>query len=109
MSKSRPIWGIDVAHWQQLIDMRRVKHEGYDFVVAKATEGPSRDGSKYTDDRYRQHMRNAQAADLIVGVYHFLVEDPGEAPGGSFPQHRGRRARQDHHGGLRALQPPMGS
>lgn len=74
MSKSRPIWGVDVAHWQQSIDMRRVKHEGYDFVVAKATEGPSRDGSKYTDDRYRQHMRNAQAADLIVGAYYFLVE-----------------------------------
>jgi lysozyme len=78
MSKSRPIWAIYVSHLQQSIDMRRVKHEGYDFVVAKATEGPSRDGSKYTDDRYRQHMRNAQAADLIVGAYHFLVETPAK-------------------------------
>jgi lysozyme len=78
MSKSRPIWGIDVSHWQQSIDMRRVKHEGYDFVVAKATEGPYRDGSKYADDCYRQHMRNSQAADLIVGAYHFLVETPAK-------------------------------
>jgi lysozyme len=78
MSKSRPIWAIYVSHLQQSIDMRRVKHEGYDFVVAKATEGPYRDGSKYTDDRYRQHMRNSQAADLIVGAYHFLVETPAK-------------------------------
>jgi len=58
--------------------MRRVKHEGYDFVVAKVTEGPYRDGSKYADDCYRQHMRNSQAADLIVGAYHFLVETPAK-------------------------------
>ncbi|MBA2713425.1 MAG: hypothetical protein H0U55_07730 [Rubrobacteraceae bacterium] len=78
MTKSRPIWGIDVSHWQQAIDMKKVKHEGYDFVVVKATEGPYRDGSSYTDDRYKQHMRNAQAADLIVGAYHFLVETPAK-------------------------------
>jgi GH25 family lysozyme M1 (1,4-beta-N-acetylmuramidase) len=78
MSAADPIWGIDVSHWQQSINMKQVKREGYEFAVVKATEGPYQDGSKYTDDRYSQHMKNAQAADLIVGAYHFLVETPAK-------------------------------
>jgi lysozyme len=76
MSKESPIWGIDISHWQQGLDMELVKAEGYDFAVIKATEGPYRDGSHYADPSYRTHLESAEAAGLIVGAYHFLVETP---------------------------------
>jgi GH25 family lysozyme M1 (1,4-beta-N-acetylmuramidase) len=79
MSKEQPIWGIDVSHWQQGLDMNQVKAEGYEFAVIKASEGPYQDGSRYTDPSYRTHLNNAEAAGLIVGAYHFLVETPPKA------------------------------
>lgn len=77
--KENPIWGVDVASYQQGIDMRRVKAEGYDFAVVKATEGPYRDGTTYTNPEYRRQIDSAKEAGMVVGSYHFLVETPVKA------------------------------
>ncbi|MEJ7842333.1 MAG: GH25 family lysozyme [Rubrobacter sp.] len=79
MSKADPIFGVDISGWQRGIDLGRVKSEGYDFCIVKATEGPYPDGTSFTNPAYTEQMREAKAAGLIVGVYHFLVETPAKA------------------------------
>lgn len=74
--KGDPLWGVDVASFQQGIDMHRVAREGYSFCVVKATEGPYRDGSGYLNPEYRRQFDGAREAGMIVGSYHFLVETP---------------------------------
>ena len=77
--KENPIWGIDVSSFQQGIDMRQVKAEGYDFCVVKATEGPYRDGTTYLNPAYREQIVNAKEAGMVVGAYHYLIETPAKA------------------------------
>lgn len=79
MSKADPIFGVDISGWQRGIDLKRVNFEGYDFCIVKATEGPYPDGTSFTNPAYTEQMREAKAAGLIVGVYHFLVETPAKA------------------------------
>lgn len=79
MSKADPIFGVDISGWQRGIDLGRVKSEGYDFCIVKATEGPYPDGTSFTNPAYAEQMHGAKAAGLIVGAYHFLVETPAKA------------------------------
>jgi len=58
--------GIDVSHWQGVIDWKRVRNAGYSFVFLKATEGP-----KLVDDRFRANAQEARSAGLLTGAYHF--------------------------------------
>ncbi|MED5019910.1 glycoside hydrolase family 25 protein [Paenibacillus chibensis] len=57
--------GIDVSHWQGIIDWKQVKNAGYSFVFLKATEG-----AKLVDDRFRANAQGAKGAGLLTGVYH---------------------------------------
>jgi len=79
MSEADPTYGVDISGWQKGIDLKRVKSEGYDFCIVKATEGPYPDGTSFTNPAYAEQMRDAKAAGLIAGVYHFLVETPAKA------------------------------
>jgi lysozyme len=79
MSKAEPVFGIDIAYpYQKDIDLGLVKEQGYKFVVAKATEGPYRDGTSYTNPLFSQWRERAEQQGLIFGAYAFLVETPAK-------------------------------
>lgn len=67
--------GIDVSHWQGVVDWAEVAGDGYGFVFAKATEG-----TYFTDDAYYDNTEGARGAGLVAGGYHFAIpnEDPGD-------------------------------
>lgn len=74
MSTDNPIFGVDLSHWNQGFSIRKAERDGIKFVVAKATEGPYRDGSRYTDDQYKWFRTKAALARIpVFGAYHFLV------------------------------------
>lgn len=61
-----PIEGIDVSHHQNAINWGRVRRDGKVFAFIKVTEG-----ERYIDPLYAYNHRNARAAGLRVGAYHF--------------------------------------
>lgn len=61
--------GIDVSHWQGVIDWVSVKASGIEFAIIKA--GGSDDGF-YTDSTFEQNYTRAKAAGLPVGAYYFV-------------------------------------
>ncbi|MDD9149268.1 GH25 family lysozyme [Sporolactobacillus sp. CQH2019] len=63
--------GIDIASMQGNVDFKKVKAAGYSFVIIKATEG-SEAGSHYINPYFRQSVTNAEAAGLVVHIYHFF-------------------------------------
>ena len=63
-----PIRGIDVSHHQGKIDWRRVAADDVSFAIIKATEGGS-----HVDTAFAENLREARAAGLAVGAYHFFT------------------------------------
>ncbi|MET3583404.1 lysozyme [Mesorhizobium robiniae] len=63
-----PVRGIDVSHHQRQIDWRRVAADDVAFAVIKATEG-----GDHVDDAFATNLREARAAGLTVGAYHFFT------------------------------------
>lgn len=63
-----PIRGIDVSHHQGSIDWPRVARDDVAFVYMKATEG-----GDHRDRAFARHWRDARAAGLAVGAYHFFT------------------------------------
>lgn len=59
--------GIDISHYQNNPDFKRVKAAGIQFVMLKATEGVN-----YIDPCFKSNAAAAIAAGLPIGVYHFL-------------------------------------
>lgn len=64
-----PVKGIDVSHHQGRIDWRRVAEDDVAFAFVKATEG-----GDYVDDLFAENFREARAAGLAVGAYHFFTQ-----------------------------------
>lgn len=65
--EAEPVQGIDVSHHQGAIDWPVVRRQGMAFAYVKATEG--RD---WADRRHAENMRQARAAGLVTGAYHFF-------------------------------------
>ncbi|MEI9425125.1 GH25 family lysozyme [Mesorhizobium sp. Cs1299R1N1] len=63
-----PVRGIDVSHHQGKIDWRRVAADDVAFAVIKATEG-----GDHVDNAFAGNLREARAAGLAVGAYHFFT------------------------------------
>jgi len=63
-----PIRGIDVSHHQGSIDWRRVAADDVAFAIIKATEGGT-----HVDTQFATNLREARAAGLAVGAYHFFT------------------------------------
>jgi lysozyme len=61
-----PVHGIDVSKWQGPIDWPQVRASGVDFAFIKATEG-----GDLRDDRFGENWREARAAGVLRGAYHF--------------------------------------
>jgi GH25 family lysozyme M1 (1,4-beta-N-acetylmuramidase) len=66
---SRPV-GIDVSHWQGVIDWNAVEASGVSFAYVKATEGFT-----FDDPRFVENMTNGANAGVKVGGYHFARPD----------------------------------
>lgn len=62
------IKGIDISHWNGKIDFEKVKASGIDFVIIKA--GGS-DKGFYTDSKFLENYKKAEAAGLHIGAYYF--------------------------------------
>lgn len=68
-----PIHGIDVSHYQKIIDWgdvkeMQVKNIKIGFVFIKATEGIGK-----VDDQFRRNWLNAEEEEIIKGAYHFFI------------------------------------
>lgn len=57
---------IDVSHHDGNIDWVKVKAAGYNAAYLKASEG-----STWKDPMFHQYVKDAQAAGVLVGAYHF--------------------------------------
>jgi len=62
------LFGIDVSHYQELIDWPKVKASGVSFAIIKASEGTG-----YVDPMFEENFRGAVDAGIIPGTYHFFL------------------------------------
>ncbi len=62
-----PVRGIDVSSHNGPIDFDQVAESGIHFAMIKATEGAT-----FLDPSFSGNYRNAKAAGLKVGAYHFF-------------------------------------
>lgn len=67
------IKGIDVSKYQSYIDFNKVKNDGIEFVIIRASYGRNTTGyiNKGVDEFFEQNYSNAKAAGLKVGAYHY--------------------------------------
>ncbi|QQQ02112.1 GH25 family lysozyme [Lysobacter enzymogenes] len=63
-----PLRGIDVSHHQGAIDWGAVARDDVAFAYLKASEG-----GDHRDRRYAANARDARAAGVAVGAYHFFT------------------------------------
>lgn len=79
---AKQITGIDVSAYQPRVNWPQVAKAGHRFAFVKATEGAG-----VVDKLYAQHRREARAAGLLVGSYHFLRWEPGAPSGEAQAEH----------------------
>lgn len=58
--------GINVSHWQGNIDWGKVRKDGVEFAILKCTEALN-----YFDATFEKNKRDARAAGVLLGFYHF--------------------------------------
>ena len=63
-----PVQGIDVSHHQGRINWKRVHGDGVGFAYIKASEGAG-----LRDPRFAENWRDAKAAGIGRGAYHFFT------------------------------------
>jgi lysozyme len=61
------IHGVDVSRWQGNVNWDKLRAQGANFAYIKAT-----DGGDHLDPMFRKNWRNADAAGLKRGAYHFF-------------------------------------
>lgn len=70
--------GIDVSTWQGDIDWKKVKADGIEFAMLRSSFGKE-NIEKQTDNKFHQNYKNAKAAGMPIGAYHYsyatTVED----------------------------------
>lgn len=64
--------GADVSVHNGAIDFKRVKSAGYDFVFIRDGYGDVLSYPSQIDPRYEANYKNAKAAGMHVGVYHYM-------------------------------------
>jgi lysozyme len=65
--KDYPVHGVDVSRWQGEINWPKLRAQGANFVYIKAT-----DGGDHLDPMFKKNWREAHAAGLKRGAYHFF-------------------------------------
>lgn len=59
--------GIDVSEWQEDINWKAVKRDGYSFAIIRTSFGIDDN----EDNAFREHVEGAKKAGLDVGAYHY--------------------------------------
>ena len=67
---AKGIYGIDVSEWQGYIDWNRVKSSGVEFAMIRCGWSTGIDAPEI-DKRFYENVRNAKAAGMPIGVYHY--------------------------------------
>ena len=65
-NKDAVAMGIDISEWQNDIDFKKIRRQGYSFVIIRTGYG-----WEYEDVRFKEHIENAKKAGLLVGAYHY--------------------------------------
>lgn len=65
-----PVRGIDVSHYQGVIDWKVIAGQNISFAFIKATEG-----STYADETFLYNFTSAGENGIPVGAYHFFSYD----------------------------------
>ena len=64
------VFGIDVSHFQRGLSLAAVRRQGYEFVIAKATQGQG-----VQDAQFHAFREEAQSLGMLFAAYHFLHSD----------------------------------
>lgn len=62
--------GVDVSHYQGIIDWNSIEAQDVSFAFIKATEG-----SSYVDDCFSQNWKHVSHTSILTGAYHFFSFD----------------------------------
>ncbi len=73
ISNAKITHGIDVSHYQGIINWKKVKEHDLGFVLVKATGGDN-----YTDPHFHSNWNGIRESGIIRGAYHFFYasDDP---------------------------------
>ena len=63
---SKYVKGIDVAHWEPVVDWARVRAQEIRFAFIKATQ------ADFADSMFASHWAGAKRAGILRGAYHFI-------------------------------------
>jgi len=63
--------GIDVSFWQGNINYEKVKKSGVEFVMIRIGYGHTSKNEIILDDNFKQNLKSAKEAGLLVGVYFY--------------------------------------
>jgi len=58
--------GVDVSHWQGVMDWRKTKDAGVQFAFIKATEGLN-----WYDPQFKANVSGAREYEIPFGIYHY--------------------------------------
>lgn len=70
--------GIDVSKWQGVIDFKKVKESGCEFVIIRIGHQDGRNGQYIIDPYFEENYKNALKNNLNVGVYFYSYADSNE-------------------------------
>lgn len=67
--------GIDVSTYQGYPDWKKVKEDGVEFAILKASQGRAESSESYLfrDSKFVYNITNATAAGIPCGVYHYFT------------------------------------
>lgn len=65
-------FGIDISAWNGAVNMAKVKAAGKDFVFIRSGYGNTAAYPKQIDARFATNVKNAKAAGIAWGVYHYM-------------------------------------
>ena len=71
LREGRSVIGIDVSHWQKLVDWEQVKASGVDFAMIRLGYRGYEQGGLNIDSYAKANIDGAIAAGMEVGVYFF--------------------------------------
>jgi len=73
-ANAQNLMGLDVSNYQGSITWSYIKAAGWDFAIAKATEGVT-----ITDSEFLNYETNGAAAGVTMGTYHFAHPEDNSA------------------------------
>ena len=68
------VWGIDISHYQEIVDWNKILEHEPGFIFVKATEGTT-----IQDPKYPEYYKSVRKLGIPVGSYHFFTyKSPGK-------------------------------